>query len=138
MSVTYHPVVPALAKFGDYSPVAEAPPGELVVIAGQFGTDRTGAFPCTDSAADQVRGAFANIGHALAAVGLGFEHVVKFQTFLVGRETIPPFMETRREVFAEIYPQGVYPPNTLLVVAGLVEERMVAEIEALAVRPTGA
>ena len=138
MAVTYHPNVPALAKFGDYSPLAEAGPGELVVVAGQFGTDPTGAFPHTDSAEDQVRGAFANVGHALAAAGLGFQHVVKFQTFLVGRETIPPFMQTRREVFAEIYAEGVYPPNTLLLVAGLVEERFVVEIEALAVRPVGA
>ncbi|TYL51720.1 RidA family protein [Nocardioides sp. BGMRC 2183] len=138
MSVTYHPVVEGLAKFGQYSPVSEAGAGELVVVAGQFGTDETAEFPHTDSAEDQVRGAFANVGRALAAAGLGFEHVVKFQTFLVGRETIPPFMETRREVFADIYPDGVYPPNTLLVVAGLVEERFVVEIEALAIRPAQA
>jgi enamine deaminase RidA (YjgF/YER057c/UK114 family) len=138
MTITYHPVVPGLAKFGDYSPVSESPAGELVVVAGQFGSDETGGFPATDSASDQVRGAFANVGRALAAVGLGFEHVVKFQTFVVGRETIPHFMQTRREVFADIYPEGVYPPNTLLVVAGLVEERFVVEIEALAVRPAGA
>lgn len=138
MTVTYHPLVEGLAKFGDYSPVSEAGAGELVVIAGQFGTDATAAFPRTDSAADQVRGAFANVGTALAAVGLGFEHVIKFQTFLVGRETVPVFMETRREVFAEIYPDGTYPPNTLLLVAGLVEERFCVEIEALAVRPAGA
>jgi len=138
MSVTYHPVVPGLAKFGDYSPVSESSGGDLVVVAGQFGTDEAGAFPATDSAADQVRGSFANVGRALAAVGLGFEHVVKFQTFLVGRETIPHFMQTRREVFSDIYPEGVYPPNTLLVVAGLVEERFVVEIEALAIRPAGA
>ncbi|MDF1605836.1 RidA family protein [Nocardioides sp. YIM 152315] len=137
MSVTYHPVVPTLAKFGDYSPISEAGPGELVVVAGQFGTDNTGAWPNSDSAEDQVRGAFANVGNALAAVGLDFSHVVKFQTFLVGRDTIPPFMATRKEVFAEIYPEGVYPPNTLLIVAGLVEERFRVEIEALAVRPAG-
>jgi enamine deaminase RidA (YjgF/YER057c/UK114 family) len=138
MPVTYHPIVNGLAKFGDYSPVSEAGAGELVVVAGQFGTDGTGSFPRTGSAEDQIRGAFANVGHALAAAGLGFEHVVKFQTFLVGRETIPPFMETRQKVFADIYPDRVYPPNTLLIVAGLVEERFVVEIEALAIRPVGA
>jgi enamine deaminase RidA (YjgF/YER057c/UK114 family) len=134
MSVTYHPTVPTLAKFGAYSPVSRAVPGELIAVAGQFGTDAAAEFPDTDSAADQVRGAFRNVGHALAEVGLGFQDVLKFTTFVVGRETIPPFMETRREVFAGIYPDGVYPPNTLLVVAGLVEERFVVEIEALAVR----
>lgn len=121
--IKYIPTVEGLSAFGDYSPVAIA--DGLVAVAGQFGTD----------AADpdgQVRGAFANVGKALAAAGLGFEDVVKFTTYVVGRETIPHFMATRKEVFAEIYPDGVYPPNTLLVVAGLVEERFVVEIEALA------
>lgn len=134
------PTVPELASFGDYSPVSSAgeDPGSLVVIAGQFGTRADGRFVDDGTPHDQVRGAFANVGHALKAARLGFEDVIKFQTFLVGRETIPVFMETRREVFADIYPDGEYPPNTLLVVAGLVEERFVVEIEALAVRPADA
>jgi len=43
-------------------------------------------------------------------------------------------MSTRTEVFAEIYADGTYSPDTLLVVPGLVEERFVVEVEALAVR----
>ncbi|WP_405533957.1 RidA family protein [Streptomyces sp. NBC_00075] len=132
MTVTHHPRVPGLASFGDYSPLAEA--GELVVVAGQFGTDGAGALPADGDPAEQVRGAFANVGRALAHAGLGFADVLRFTTFLVGRETVPVFMETRKEVFAEIYPDGVYPPNTLLLVAGLVEERFVCEIEAVAYR----
>ncbi|OLT54595.1 hypothetical protein BJF89_16360 [Corynebacterium sp. CNJ-954] len=133
--MTIHfPSVPELAKFGDYNAVSVANPKELVTVAGQFGTDSTGKFPRTDSAEDQVRGAFENVGHALKSAGLGFEDVIKFQTFLVGRETIDAFMKVRKEFFQDAYPDGVYPPNTLLVVAGLVEERFVAEIEALAVR----
>jgi enamine deaminase RidA (YjgF/YER057c/UK114 family) len=125
MSVTYIPSVEGIGSFGDYSPVSIS--GDLVVVAGQFGTDGL-------DAETQIRGSFANVGKALAAAGLGFEDVIKFQTFVVGRETIPPFMATRKEIFAEIYPDGVYPPNTLLVVAGLVEEQFVVEIEALARR----
>ncbi len=121
--IKYIPTVDEISSFGDYSPVSVA--DGLVVIAGQFGTDAA-------DPAGQVRGAFANVGKALAAAGLGFEDVVKFNTYVVGRETLPFFMATRKEVFAEIYPGGVYPPNTLLVVAGLVEERFVVEIEALA------
>ncbi|MGU3501676.1 RidA family protein [Mycobacterium sp. C31M] len=121
--ISYIPTVEGLGSFGDYSPVSTA--DGLVAVAGQFGTDDA-------DPAGQVRGAFANVGKALAAAGLGFDDVVKFNTYVVGRETIPVFMATRKEVFAEIYPAGVYPPNTLLVVAGLVEERFVVEIEALA------
>ena len=125
MSIKYLYPVEGLKSFGDYSPVAVS--DELVVIAGQFGTD--GEDP--DS---QVRGAFKNVGTALAAAGLGFDDVIKFTTYVVGRETLPHFMRIRKEVFAEIYPGGVYPPNTLLVVAGLVHEEFVVEIEALALR----
>jgi len=124
MTVRYVPTVEGLSKFGDYSPVSIS--DRLVAIAGQFGTDG-------ESPEDQVRGAFANVSKALAAAGLGLGDVIKFNTYVVGRETIPVFMAIRKEVFADIYPDGLYPPNTLLVVAGLVEERFVIEIEALAV-----
>lgn len=123
MPINYLPSVEGIGSFGDYSPVSIA--DGIVAVAGQFGTD-------ADDPAGQVRGAFANVGKALAAAGLGFDDVLKFTTFVVGRETIPHFMATRKEVFADIYPDGIYPPNTLLVVAGLVEERFVVEIEALA------
>ncbi|MGH3645227.1 MAG: Rid family hydrolase [Mycobacterium sp.] len=123
MSINYLPTVDGLRKFGDYSPVAVS--SGLVAVAGQFGTDGTDP----DS---QVRGAFANVATALAAAGVGFDDVIKFTTYVVGRETIPHFMKVRKEVFADIYPAGVYPPNTLLVVAGLVHEEFVVEIEALA------
>ncbi|AQA01367.1 hypothetical protein BVC93_16370 [Mycobacterium sp. MS1601] len=127
--INYIPSIEGIGSFGDYSPVSIA--DGLVAVAGQFGTDDL-------DPAGQVRGAFANVGKALAAAGLGFDDVVKFTTFVVGRETIPVFMEVRKEVFAEIYPSGVYPPNTLLVVAGLVHEEFVVEIEALAQPKTGA
>ncbi len=133
MPVTYHPRVDQLASVGDFSPVAEARPGELVAVAGQVGIDRTGALSGS-SPTDQVRGAFENIGHALGAVGLGFGDVLSFTTYLVGRDVIASFVATRKQVFADIYPEGVYPPNTLVLVAGLVDERFVVEVEALAVR----
>ncbi|GAA1675895.1 translation initiation inhibitor [Mycolicibacterium murale] len=126
-----------LPKFGDYSTLGLGTPGEVVVVAGQMGADSTGAFPTSDGA-EQVKATFDNLGAALAAAGLGFEHVVGFRTYVVGREMIPEFMKGRIEKFAEIYPSGVYPPNTLLIIGGLVEEAARVEIEALAVRPAAA
>src|SRR5699024_8279720 len=131
MTINHINNVSTLARFGDYSPVTKAiGTGPLVAIAGQFGTDSEGNFPEGDDAAAQVRGAFANVRHALAAADLDFSNVLKFTTFLVGRETIHAFKNVRKEIFAEIYPDGNYPGNTLLLVEGLVEERFVAEIEA--------
>ncbi len=124
MTVRYMPEVEGLSLFGDYSPVAVT--DGVVAVAGAV-RHRRNVPP-----EEQVRGAFANVGKALAAAGLGFSDVIKFTTYLVGRETIPPFMSERKKVFAEIYPEGVYPPNTLLIVAGLVHEEFVVEIEAIA------
>ena len=126
-----------LPKFGDYSTLAIATPGDIIVVAGQMGADANGAFP-TSSGAEQVKTTFDNLGVALAAAGLGFEHVIGFRTYVVGREMIPEFMRGRKEKFPEIYPSGVYPPNTLLIIGGLVEEAALVEIEALAVRPAEA
>lgn len=126
-----------LPKFGDYSTLGLGTPGDVVVIAGQMGADATGSFT-TAVGSEQVKMAFDNLGTALAAAGLGFEHVVGFRTYVVGREMIPEFMAGRKEKFPEIYPAGVYPPNTLLIIGGLVEEQARVEIEALAVRPAGA
>lgn len=123
-----------LPKFGDYSTLGIGTPGEVVVVAGQMGADAAGAFTTSDGA-EQVQIAYDNLGIALAAAGLGFEHVIGFRTYVVGREMIPEFMKGRKAKFPEIYPSGVYPPNTLLIIGGLVEEQALVEIEALAVRP---
>ena len=131
--ITYQNV-DTLPLFGAYSALALATPGEIVVVAGQMGADTNGSFSGT-TASDQVKLSFRNIGTALAAAGLGFEHVIGFRTYLVGREMVPTFMQSRTETFADIYPDGKYPPNTLLLIAGLVEEEALVEIEALAVRP---
>ncbi len=42
-------------------------------------------------------------------------------------------METRKEIFAKLYPSGAYPPNTLLVISRLVKPELLIEIEAIAV-----
>ena len=123
------------ASFGAYSPLARiSAPQELVAVAGQLGADSGGSLTGAGDTAAQVRQVFRNVGAALDEAGLGFGDILKFTTYIVGRDAIPDFMTTRTEVFAEIYPDGKYPPNTLLIVPGLVEERFVVEVEALAAR----
>ena len=46
--------------------------------------------------------------------------------------------QTRQAVFATYFPEGAYPPNTLLVVSRLVRPELRVEIEAMAVRPRAA
>lgn len=119
---------------GKYSHVSIDDRTGLVAVAGQVGVDGAGRAPGDGGFEAQVRQAFANIGHALAAVGIGFREVLKFDTYLISEDLIDPFMKARTEIFAEIYPSDEWPPNTLVVVHRLVESRFQVEIQALAVQ----
>ncbi len=119
-----------------YSHGVVAPTGELVVVAGQVGTDRDGRVVGPDVVA-QTKQAFENVRAVLASAGCGMRDVIRFQTFLTGAEHIEGFMQARREVFAAYFPNGAYPPNTLVVVSRLVRPELLVEIEAMAVRKGG-
>jgi enamine deaminase RidA (YjgF/YER057c/UK114 family) len=120
---------------GRYSHVAVGS-GELVAVAGQVGKTEHGELAGPDLSS-QARQAYANLGTALGAAGCRFEDVLKMTTFLVAADLIPEFMEVRGSIFAEIYPGGLYPPNTLCILSGLVEPALLFEVEALALRPRG-
>ena len=121
----------ALAEpLGAYSHVASA--NGLVSIAGQVGADRDGAV--ADGTANQVVQAFANVRLALEAEGLEPSDLLQLTTYLITPDDIPVFYEARAKVFAEMFPDGGYPPNTLLVVSRLVQPELLVEMSALAVR----
>jgi len=119
---------------GMYSPGMVAPAGEIVVVAGQVGMDGGGRLVGPGDVAAQTRQTFANIEKVLRAAGCGMRDVVRFQTFLTYASDIDHFMCARREVFPGYFPDGVYPPNTLLVVSRLVQPELLVEIEAMAVK----
>lgn len=118
---------------GMYSHGMLAPAGELLVIAGQVGTDRAGQV-AGDDVASQTKQALENVRAVLEAGGCRWRDVVRLQTFLVSADDIPGFMKARQEVFPAWFPDGAYPPNTLLVVSRLVRPELRVEIEAMAVR----
>src|SRR5881409_1226255 len=103
-----------------YSHGMVASGGELVTVAGQVGIGPQGvAGPDVGS---QTRQAFENVRAIVEAAGCTMADV------------IPGFMKARQEAFPEYFPSGVYPPNTLLVVSGLVRPELRVEVEAMAVR----
>lgn len=120
---------------GRYSHVAIGR-GELVAIAGQVGIDATGTVVAS-TLAGQLRQAFANLGTALAAAGLQYGDLLKTTTYLVGSELMDDFMKARTEVFADLFPDENYPPNTLLVVQRLVDPALLVEVEGLALGSSG-
>jgi enamine deaminase RidA (YjgF/YER057c/UK114 family) len=119
---------------GMYSHGVIAPGGELVVVAGQVGMSSAGQAAANDVVA-QTRQALDNVRAVVEAGGATMRDVVRLQTFLTRADDIPGFMKARAEVFPGYFPDGVYPPNTLLVVSRLVRPELLVEIEALAVRP---
>ena len=114
---------------GPYSHVSTA--GDLALVAGQVGLDADGELVGSDLAS-QARQAFANVRAILESQGAALRSVLKFTTYLVGAENIEPFYAVRAEIFPELYPDGEYPPNTLLVVERLVRPEFLVEIEAVA------
>ena len=122
------------APLGMYSHGMLAPGGELLVVAGQVGTGRDGKVAGED-VVSQTKQALENVGAVLEAGGCRWRDVVRLQTFLTSADDIPGFMKARQEVFPGWFPEGAYPPNTLLVVSRLVRPELRVEIEAMAVRP---
>ena len=120
---------------GAYSVGMSVNAGRLVYVAGQVALDSEGNLVGPGDAAAQTKQVLANIGHILAAAGAGFSNVVEFTTYVVGRESVQQFIAGRTEVYPDLFPGGDYPPNTLLVVDGLVREDFLVEIKAVAALP---
>ncbi len=120
---------------GAYSVGMSVSAGRLLYVAGQVGVDTGGTLVGPGDAAAQTRQVLRNIGHILEAAGAGFSNVVEFTTYVVGRDSVQGFIEGRTQAYPEIFPNGDYPPNTLLVVDGLVREEFLVEIKAVAALP---
>ena len=120
---------------GAYSLGMSVRPGKLVYVAGQVGVDSNGNLVGKGDAAIQTCQVLENIGHVLAGAGADFSNVVEFTTYVVGRPSIQGYLQGRSEVYPDLFPNGDFPPNTLLVVEGLVNEDFLVEIKAVAALP---
>jgi enamine deaminase RidA (YjgF/YER057c/UK114 family) len=122
----------ALGKpLGQYSQITRVKASEFVYIAGQLATNREGAIIGADDFDAQCAQVFANIETALKSVGAGWGHVVEFTTYLVHSQDILKFMTYRKREFPKFFPDGAYPPNTLLVVDRLVQEPFLVEVKTI-------
>jgi enamine deaminase RidA (YjgF/YER057c/UK114 family) len=124
----------ALGKpLGQYSQITRVKASELLFIAGQLATDKSGKTIGADDFDAQCRQVFANIEVALASQGASFaNNVVEFTTYLVHSQDIPKFMAYRLREFPRLFPGGAYPPNTLLIVDRLVQEPFLIEVQTVA------
>jgi enamine deaminase RidA (YjgF/YER057c/UK114 family) len=121
----------ALGKpLGQYSQITRVKASEFLFIAGQVGVSKDGKTPEDFDA--QCAATFANIEAALKSCGAGFGNVVEFTTYLVHSQDIPKFMKFRTREFPRMFPNGAYPPNTLLMIDRLVQEQFLIEISTIA------
>ena len=118
---------------GKYSHAARINGGKLLVVAGQVPLAVDGSLVGEDDVADQTTQVFANIEAVLKGVDGSLANVVEFTYYIVGRENVQGFIEARTGIFDKAYPDGGYPPATLLVVGGLANEKFLLEVSALAV-----
>ena len=119
--------VEALGKpVGPYSHMARVKgAAETLYIAGMIS-------PGADFDA-QCSGVFRQIESALKSAGAGWQNVVQFTTFLVHSQDIGKFYAWREREYPKMFPNGKYPPNTLLVIDRLVQEQFLIEIQTVAV-----
>jgi enamine deaminase RidA (YjgF/YER057c/UK114 family) len=123
----------ALGKpLGQYSHMTRVKASEFLFIAGQVATNRDGKLVGADDFDAQCVQTFANIEAALRSASAGFGNVVQLTTYLVHSQDIAKFMTYRLREFPKLFPSGVYPPNTLLIVDRLVQEAFLIEVQAVA------
>lgn len=114
--------------FGAYSHVQRAPAGaDLFYISGQVGVRIDGTTPPT--LLEQTDQAFLNVAAILKANGMGFEHVVKMNTYIVAGGSLAEVREGRAKHLGD-----ARPCSTAVFVAALAAPEWLIEIEAIAAK----
>jgi enamine deaminase RidA (YjgF/YER057c/UK114 family) len=114
---------------GQYSQMTRVKASEFLFIAGQVAVDRDGKTVGVDDFDAQCQQTFANIAAALKSAGADWGNVVEFTTYLVHSHDIAKFMAFRLREFPRMFPDGAYPPNTLLIIDRLVHEAFLIEVQ---------
>jgi enamine deaminase RidA (YjgF/YER057c/UK114 family) len=118
-------------RSGLYSVMSRVRGGELLFLCGMTGESDPES-PGADDFERQCHEIYRDIGVALASAGAGYANIVQFTTYLVDRADIPRFKSWRKREFPRLFPNKVYPPNVLVVVSALVDDRYRIEVQTVA------
>lgn len=108
--------------------------GRQIHVAGQVGWDPRSETFASDDFAAQTRQALENIVAVLAAAGAAPRHLVRLTWYVADRDAYVRARPAIGAVYREVIGRH-YPAMTLVVVAGLLEQGAVVEIEGTAVVP---
>ena len=120
------------APLGQYTHVTRVKASEFLFIAGMLSADAHGNIVGEGDFDAQTAQVFKNINAALRSAGASWSNVVQFTTYLVHSQDIPKFMDFRLREFPKMFANGIYPPNTLLMVDRLVKEPFLVEVQTIA------
>lgn len=118
------------APFGAYSQGLAGRFSRLAATSGQLGIRPDGTVPPT--VAEQAEICFSAILAILTEAGLGPEHVLRVNAYVVKREHMAEYMEVRDRTFAHVDPK---PCSTLMIVSGFTRPEFLVEVEAIAGAP---
>ena len=111
-----------------FSPALRA--GNLLFLAGTTAVDDKGQLVAPGDIVGQTRFIYQKLGKLLVAAGAGFEHVAETTEYVTTTENYRATADVRREFF-----RPPYPTATGVIVAGLLREGALIEINAVAVLP---
>ena len=120
------------APLGQYTHVTRVKASEFLFIAGMLSADPDGNVVGERDFDAQCTQVFANLHAALRSADADWCNVVQFTTYMVHSQSIPEFMAYRLREFPKMFPDGKYPPNTLLLVDRLVQEPFLVEVQTIA------
>lgn len=119
------------APRGAYSPgiLVEHEGLSTLYVTGQLAVDPEGRVVAPNDPVQQTEYVFALIESILKAAGMGFEDVVKVQTFLTHMPDFEKYSPVRNRYFDK-----TRPVSTLIEIKGLAREGCCVEIEVVAVK----
>jgi enamine deaminase RidA (YjgF/YER057c/UK114 family) len=115
---------------GMHSQIVRVRASETLYISGQLARDAAGKLHGEGDVVAQYRKVWSNIGLALEAVGLRYEHLVSTTTYVVGEANVPAIRAVRKELAPPLAPT-----STMVVVVALAVPGALVEVEAVAAFP---
>lgn len=120
---------------GKFSHATIIPPGySIAFVSGQIGVDADGTLTGPD-VSGQTRQAFSNLETVIRELGATPSDIVKMLTLVVGPDGFGEFAHARDHVFAQWFPDGIYPAHSAATVTALAAPNLLVEIEAVVVVP---
>jgi reactive intermediate/imine deaminase len=119
------------APRGHYTPASKVvlPGATLLFVTGQLAVDADGHAVGVGDVTVQTEFVFQLIGSILAEAGMGFDDVVRAQTYLTNMDDFPRFSAVRNRYFA-----NSKPASTLIGVKSLAKDGCIVEIEVTAMK----